>query len=247
MSHLNQTITIITGASSGIGAATARRLAAAGTHVVLAARSEDKLQALTEEIRADGHQASYRVTDVSDASDVRALVDGVLAEHGHIDVLVNNAGLMLFSYWKDVAVDDWDKMIDTNIRGYLNAIAAVLPSMLERGSGHILNMSSVAAHNVGKASGVYSATKFFIRGITDSLRTEIGVDNGIQVSMVSPGVIDTGWAEKVNDSTGKDIATELNDVAITPEQVAGAVLYALDQPSDVTVNDVVIHPTRQPW
>ncbi|MFD8277290.1 SDR family oxidoreductase [Streptomyces flaveolus] len=168
-------------------------------------------------------------------------------EYGPVDHLVNNAGLMLFSKWSDRAVDDWDKMIDTNLRGYLHAIGAVLPGMSARQSGHILNLSSVAGIRVGDASGVYSATKFFIRGITDSLHREVGTTHGIQVSMISPGVIDTGWADKVSTTEGKQIAQDLNEGAIHPDRVAGAVVYALNQPADVTVNDIVIHPTRQDW
>ncbi len=154
---------------------------------------------------------------------------------------------MLFSAWKDTALDDWDKMIDTNLRGYLYAIAAVLPSMLERKSGRILNLSSVAGIHAGDGAGVYSATKFFVRGITESLRKEVGVGSGLQVSMVSPGVIDTGWADKVTDADGRRAATALNKDAIPPEAIADAVAYALDQPASVTVNDIVVHPTKQDW
>lgn len=247
MSNLTDTVTVITGASSGIGAATAKRLAQSGSKIVLAARSEDKLKALVTDIEHAGGTASYRVTDVTSADDVKALVSFAEATYGPVDVLVNNAGLMLFSYWKDVAVDDWSKMIDTNIHGYLNTIAAVLPNMLERKQGHILNMSSVAGHSVGEASGVYSATKFFIRGISDSLRKEVGVESGIQVSMVSPGVIDTGWTDKVGNKSGKNAAEQLNGIAITPEHVADAVAYALDQPAEVAINEIIVAPTKQPW
>ena len=130
---------------------------------------------------------------------------------------------------------------------YLHAISAVLPGMITRGSGDILNLSSVAGARVGDASGVYSATKFFIRGITDSLRQEVGIAHGIQVSMISPGVIDTGWADKVSNTEGKQIAQDLNEGAIHPDRVADAAAHTLDQPADVTVNDIVIHPTRQNW
>lgn len=244
---LKDQVTIITGASSGIGAATARALAAAGSHVVLAARSADKLSDLTASIEADGGSVLAVPTDVTDAQALENLVAQADATFGRIDNLVNNAGLMLFSRWADRAVDDWNLMIDTNLRGYLNAIAAVLPHMLDHKSGHILNMSSVAGIRVGEGSGVYSATKFFIRGITDSLRQEIGVQEGIRVSMISPGVIDTGWADKVNNPDGQQRAQELNEDAISPERIADAVLYALSQPAEVTINDIVIHPTRQVW
>ncbi|MRT24455.1 SDR family NAD(P)-dependent oxidoreductase [Enterobacteriaceae bacterium RIT697] len=247
MSLNKDTVTVITGASSGIGAATARRLAQSGTRIILTARSKDKLKNISDEINAKGGNAEYRVTDVTDAEDVRQIISSIKEKYGRIDHLINNAGLMLFSDWADTALDDWKKMIDTNIHGYLNAIAATLPVFLEQQRGHILNMSSVAGLHTGASSGVYSATKFFIRGVTESLRKEVGVNNGIQVSMISPGVIDTGWADKVNDSKGKDAAKKLNEIAITPEQVADAVAYALDKPEDLTINDIVIHPTRQDW
>lgn len=128
--------------------------------------------------------------------EVEGLIEFAAGEYGPVDHLVNNAGLMVFSKWSDRAVDDWDKMIDTNLRGYLHAISAVLPGMIARRSGHILNLGAVAGTRVGGASGVYGATKFFIRGITDSLHQEVGVTHGIQVSMISPGVIDTGWARR---------------------------------------------------
>lgn len=247
MSNLENTVTIITGASSGIGAATALKLAEKGSKIVLAARNEEKLQKLVSQIKDAGGEASYHVSDVSERSSLEDLVKFAVSKYGKVDSLVNNAGLMLFSDWKDVAVDDWDQMINTNIRGYLHAIAAALPGMIAQGHGKILNMSSVAGLHVGGSSGVYSATKFFIRGITESLRKEVGVEHGIQVSMISPGVIDTGWADKVNNSEGKKAAQELNKIAITPEQVADAVAYALDQPNNLTINDIVIHPTKQDW
>jgi NADP-dependent 3-hydroxy acid dehydrogenase YdfG len=247
MSQLDNSVTIITGASSGIGAASALRIAAAGSRVVLAARNEEKLKKLVEQIIEAGGKAVYHVTDVSEESSQRDLAQFAISEFGRIDNLVNNAGLMLFSDWKDVAVDDWDKMINTNIKGYLYSIAAVLPEMLKQGHGKILNMSSVAGLHVGGSSGVYSATKFFIRGITESLRKEVGVNNGIQVSMISPGVIDTGWADKVNNEQARKTAKKLNEGAISPEKIAEAVVYALNQPAELSISDIVIHPTKQDW
>lgn len=247
MSQLDNSVTIITGASSGIGAASALKIAAAGSRVVLAARNEEKLKKLVEQITDAGGKAVYHLTDVSEESSLRDLAQFAISEFGQIDNLVNNAGLMLFSDWKDVAVDDWDKMINTNIKGYLYSIAAVLPEMLKQRHGKILNMSSVAGLHVGGSSGVYSATKFFIRGITESLRKEVGVNNGIQISMISPGVIDTGWADKVNNEQARKTAKKLNEGAISPEKIAEAVVYALNQPAELSISDIVIHPTKQDW
>lgn len=247
MKHIKNAVTIITGASSGIGAATAMRLAAEGAKVVLAGRNEERLQRLVSQIAADGGTASYKVADVTSLDDTRALANHATRTFGPVEILVNNAGLMLFSAWKEAAVDDWNRMLDTNVKGYLHAIAAVVPSMIARKSGRILNMSSVAGIHVGEAAGVYGATKFFIRGMTESLRKEVGVPNNIQVSMVSPGVIDTGWADKMADGAGKDLAVKLNKDGIGPDAVADAIAYVLNQPPGVTVNDVVIHPTVQDW
>lgn len=247
MSHLTGKTVIITGASSGIGAATAKALAAHGAKIVAAARNQERLDALVAEIRDSGGEATGRVTDITDRADAAALAAFARDTYGSIDVLVNNAGLMLFSYWSDLAVDDWEKMVDTNIKGYLYAIAGVLPTMLEQQSGQILNMDSVAGHQVDTAAGVYSSTKFFVQAMTESMRKDLGVNHGIRVNTVSPGVIDTGWADKVTDPEGRKAAQELNKIAIAPADVANAVVYALNQPENVTVNDVIISPTRHNW
>jgi len=247
MNYLQNAVTIITGASSGIGEATARKLAACGAHVVLLARNEEKLKIIAAQIRASGGSATFFVTDVTDPHSVKAAIAAIERDVGAVDILVNNAGLMLFSYWKDVALDDWNQMIDTNIRGYLHCIAAVLPGMLERQSGRILNMDSIAGLRVAEAGGVYGATKFFIRGMTEGLRKEVGVSHGIQVCMVSPGVIDTGWPDRIKDPEGKASAEELSKVAIEPEFIADAVAFALDKPPSVSIGDLIVHPTKQGW
>lgn len=247
MNHLQNRTAIITGASSGIGAASAKALAAEGARVVLAARNEERLAALVSEIERDGGTAAYRVSNVTDRADAAELAEFAKATYGSIDILVNNAGLMLFSHWSDLAVDDWEVMVDTNIKGYLYAIAGVLPVMLEQGSGQILNMDSVAGHQVGAAAGVYSSTKFFVQAMTESMRKELGVHHGIRVNTVSPGVIDTGWADKVGDPEGRKAAKKLNEIAIPTSAVADAVVYALNQPAEVTVNDLIISPTKQDW
>ncbi|MNU25429.1 putative oxidoreductase [compost metagenome] len=247
MRKLNESVTIITGASSGIGAATALKLAKAGTRIVLVSRADDKMEKVKQQIEDGGGKAEIFVADVTDIEQMNAMVDFAIEKFGRIDNLVNNAGLMLFSQWKDVAIDEWNAMIDTNIKGYLNAIAAVLPKMLEQKSGHIVNMGSVAGINIDVGAGIYHGTKFFVRAITESLRKEVSVHNGMKISLISPGVINTGWADKVTNKEGAEIAAELNRQAIEPEDIANAVLFAFDQPDNVNVNDIVISPTLQDW
>ncbi|WP_405747616.1 SDR family oxidoreductase [Streptomyces canus] len=244
MNHLQDKVVVITGASSGIGAVSAKALSARGAKIVAAARGQETLDQLVADINMTGGTAVARLADVAD---MQALADFAVERFGRIDVLVNNAGLMLFSFWKDGAMDDWNRMIDVNIRGYLNGVHAVLPVMLRQKAGHILNMDSVAGHQVGDGAGVYSSTKFFVQAMTESMRRELGVREGIKASTISPGVIDTGWADKVTDPAGRTAAQELNAIAISPQSVADAVVYALDQPADVTVNDLIISPTRQSW
>ncbi|MCD5997305.1 SDR family oxidoreductase [Pseudomonas sp. CDFA 602] len=247
MNYLTNKTAIVTGASSGIGAATARALAAHGARIVAAAKDEEGLAILVNELRAAGHEATSLVTDVTDAEQTIAMAQRAKDTYGSVDILVNNAGLMLFSNWVDLATQDWNAMIDVNIKGYLNSIAAVLPFMIEQKSGQILNMDSVAGHQVGPAAGVYSATKFFVQAITESMRKELGVQHGIRSNTVSPGVINTGWADKVTDPEGRKAAQALNAIAIAPDDVSRAVIYALNQPANVTVNDLIISPTRQDW
>lgn len=247
MNYLSNKTAIVTGASSGIGAATARALAKEGVKVVAAALDEKGLTALVAELRAAGYEATSCITDVTSLDDTLALARFAIDTYGSVDILINNAGLMLFSSWVDVAVQDWNAMIDVNIKGYLNSIAAVLPFMVEQQSGQILNMDSVAGHQVGPSAGVYSATKFFVQAMTESMRKELGVYHGIRVNTVSPGVINTGWADKVTDPAGRKAAKALNEIAIAPEDISRAVIYALNQPANVTVNDLIISPTRQDW
>jgi NADP-dependent 3-hydroxy acid dehydrogenase YdfG len=247
MNYLKDKTAIITGASSGIGAATVRELAAHGARIVVAARDAEGVGAIVEELKAGGARAVGHVCDVTSRADMAGLAQFAQDSFGSIDILVNNAVLMLFSNWADVAIDDWDSMVDVNIKGYLNAIAAVLPHMMTQGAGQILNMDSVAGHQVGPGAGVYSATKFFVQAMTESMRKELGVHHGIRVNTVSPGVINTGWADKVTDPEGRKAAQALNKIAISPEDIGRAVAYALNQPPNVTVNDLIISPTRQNW
>lgn len=247
MNYLQNKTAIITGASSGLGAASARALSEKGVRIVAAALDQQGLDAMVSELKGKGGDAVGRVSDVTNPEDMKALAQFAQDSFGSVDILINNAGLMLFSNWVDLATDDWEKMINVNIKGYLHAIAAVLPFMLKQKSGQILNMDSVAGHQVGPAAGIYSATKFFVQAMTESMRKELGVQHGIRVNTVSPGVINTGWADKVTDPAGRKAAQELNKIAISPDDIGRAVVYALNQPENVTVNDLIISPTRQDW
>lgn len=247
MNYLQNKTAIITGASSGLGAASARALSEKGVRIVAAALDQQGLDAIVSELKGKGGDAVGRVSDVTNPEDMKALAQFAQDSFGSVDILINNAGLMLFSNWVDLATDDWEKMINVNIKGYLHGIAAVLPFMLKQQSGQILNMDSVAGHQVGPAAGIYSATKFFVQAMTESMRKELGVQHGIRVNTVSPGVINTGWADKVTDPAGRKAAQELNKIAISPDDIGRAVVYALNQPENVTVNDLIISPTRQDW
>lgn len=247
MNYLLNKVALVTGASSGIGKAVALALAGQGAKVVGAALDQVPLDNLVAEIRQAGGEATGRVTNVTDRAEGLALAAFARDTYGTVDILVNNAGLMLFSQWSDLAVEDWDKMIDVNIKGYLHVIAGVLPLMLAQQSGQILNMASVAGHQVDAGAGIYSATKFFVQAMTESMRKDLGINHGIRASTISPGVINTGWADKVTDPAGRKVAQELNKIAIAPEDVAAAVLYALNQPANVTINDVIVSPTKQNW
>ncbi|QBR52307.1 SDR family oxidoreductase [Erwinia sp. QL-Z3] len=247
MNHLQNKTAVITGASSGIGAATALELARHGVNIVAAALDQTGLDKLVKDIESAGGHASGLVTDVTRLEDTQALVKHATDTFGTVDILINNAGLMLFSAWSDIAWDDWNKMVDVNIKGYLNAIASVLPIMLSKSDGQILNMASVAGHQVDAGAGVYSSTKFFVHAMTESMRKDLGVNKGIRVNTISPGVINTGWADKVSDPEGRKVAQELTKIAISPQDVANAVVYALNQPTNVTVNDLIVSPTKQNW
>lgn len=243
MSEIQNKVVIITGASSGIGEATARRLAANNAKLMLSARREDRLKDVVDEIVKAGGTATYRVTDVTDRAQVETLAKDTLSTYGRIDVLVNNAGLMPLSPLDLVKVDEWDRMIDVNIKGVLYGIAAVLPTMRQQKLGHIINVSSVAGHQVFAGSAVYCATKFAVRAISEGLRLE---SNGeIRSTNISPGAIATELTSTISD---EETAARLNafyKIAIDADAIARAIAYAIEQPSDVDVNEMIIRPTLQ--
>ncbi len=243
MSEIKNKVVIITGASSGLGEATARRLAANGAKLMLAARREDRLKELVAEIEKDGGIVKYQVTDVSDRSQVEALIKATHQAYERIDVLVNNAGLMPLSPLDAAKVDEWEKMVDVNIKGVLYGIAAVLPIMRQQKSGHIINLSSVAGHKVFSGGAVYCATKFAVKAISEGIRLE---SNGeIRSTNISPGAVNTELTTTIShDETAKNV-DQLYGVAIDADAIARAITYAIEQPEDVDVNEMIIRPTKQ--
>ncbi|GLX12747.1 oxidoreductase [Pseudomonas straminea] len=241
MNNIQEKVVLITGASSGIGEGCARLLAEKGARVVLGARRVERLEQLVEEIRASGGQAIARRLDVTDAADVQAFVDAAMAEYGRVDVLLNNAGVMPLSMIEALKLDEWNRMIDVNIRGVLHGIAAALPVMQAQRSGQIINVASIGAYRVSPTAAVYCATKYAVRAISDGLRQEVGGD--IRVTLVSPGVVESELADSISDEGARDAMREFRKVAISPSAIARAVAYAIEQPADVDVSELVVRPT----
>ncbi|MFD2026262.1 SDR family oxidoreductase [Promicromonospora aerolata] len=236
-------IVLVTGASSGIGEATAVRLAAEGHHVALGARRTDRLQAVVEKIRADGGRASAHRLDVTVRDDVRAVVDRVVEGHGRIDVIVNNAGVMPLSRLDALLVDEWDQMIDVNVRGLLHGIAAVLPHFRRQGGGHVVTVASVGAHEVYPTSAVYSGTKFAAWAITEGLRMES--DPSLRTTTITPGTVESELADHISDPGAQGYMRDFRRNLIPADAIARAVSFALGQPADVDVNEIIVRPAAQ--
>ena len=240
---INSKVVIITGASSGLGEATARRLADRGAKLVLAARREDRLKDLTEDLKSRGAEAIWQVTDVTDRNQVESLAAAAKEAFGRIDVLVNNAGLMPLAPLDALKVDEWEQMVDVNIKGVMYGIAAVLPTMREQHSGHILNLSSVAGHKVFPGAAVYCATKYAVKALSEGVRMEGGDE--LRSTNISPGAVATELTSTITDPDAKKAADELYEVAIDSDAVARAVVYAIEQPADVDINEIILRPTAQ--
>ncbi len=243
MSGFQGKVIAITGASSGIGEAAALLLAGRGAKVVVGARRTDRLETLVAAIAAKGGEARARAVDVARRADVQAFVDFAKAEFGGVDVIINNAGVMPLAPMVALKVDEWDRMIDVNIRGVLNGIAAVLPDMKARGSGQIINVASVAAHLVVPTAAVYCGTKYAVWAISEGLRQE---NPDIRVTIISPGVVATELGDDISDAGAKDLLKDLRKAALTPDAIARAIAYAVEQPDDVDVNEVIVRPTSSP-
>lgn len=242
-------VALVTGASSGIGAATARKLAAEGVIVGLAARRKDRLEALVAEIVAAGGQAVALETDVSDRASCKAAADVLIARFGRIDALVNNAGVMPLSDIDSLKVDEWQRMVDVNVSGVLNATAAVLPHMTAQHAGHIFNLSSIAGRKVFKGLSVYCATKAAVAAFSDGLRMEIGPKHNIRVTCIQPGAVKSELYEHITDANYLQQMRDLEAsmTFLEGEDIADTVLFALKSPAHMNVAELFVLPTEQGW
>ena len=236
---LKDKVVVVTGSSSGIGEAIARELADGGCKVMLAARREEKLKSLSEEL---GDGVAYQVTDVTDDKQMQKMAQATIDRFGKVDVLVNNAGIMPVSPLIDLKLDDWNKAIDINIRGVLHGIAAVLPHMSDRGSGHIINIGSIASLHTAPNFAVYCATKFAVKAISECLRKEML--GKVRVTIIYPGAVESELVESSNDEqTSKQVNSSFD--FMSPSAISQAVRYAIAQPDEVSVNEIVVRPSTE--
>ncbi|HHS9966659.1 TPA: SDR family oxidoreductase [Raoultella ornithinolytica] len=243
--NIKDKVIIITGASSGMGEAAARHLAKKGAKVVLAARRSSRIDALAKEINEQGGTAMSIATDVTREDDVKKLVDTTVSQWGCIDVLINNAGVMPLSPLDQIKVSEWNQMIDVNLRGVLHGIAAALPYMKAQKSGHIINTASIAGHLVFPASAVYSATKYAVRALTEGLRKETCAYN-VRATIISPGSVSTELLEHISDKDVQAVNQEyVGKVGVPPETYARMVAFAISEPEDVGINEIIFRPTAQ--
>jgi NADP-dependent 3-hydroxy acid dehydrogenase YdfG len=244
-SNIADKVVVITGASSGLGESTARLLARKGAKVVVGARRKDRIDAIVKDIAAAGGRALGFMTDVTKRSDVEALVTGAVEAYDRVDVMVNNAGLMPIAPMAALKVEEWDYMIDVNIKGVLYGVAAVLPIMQRQRQGHIINIASVAGLKVFAPGGtVYSATKFAVRVITEGLRMELKADN-IRCTVISPGAVTTELPESSSEEAVRRNLREFYKIAIPADSIARSIAYAIEQPREVEIDEIVIRPTAQ--
>jgi NADP-dependent 3-hydroxy acid dehydrogenase YdfG len=244
-SNIEGKVVVITGASSGMGEAAARHLAAQGAAVVLGARRMERLRALAGEIAAAGGKALALQTDVTDRGQVQRLVDAAVESCGRIDVLVNNAGIMPLSPLERLKVEEWDRMIDVNLKGVLYGIAAALPHMKAQRSGHIINLSSVAGHKLFGGSAVYSATKFGVRALSEGLRQEVKPYN-IRTTIISPGAVKTELLDHITETDVQEANRDyVGQVGVPADSFARVVAFAISQPEELDINEILFRPTSQ--
>jgi len=241
--HIAGKVIVITGASSGLGEASARHLASLGAHMVLGARREDRLAALAADIRHAGGKVEIVVTDVTRKQDVATLVQAALTHFGRLDVMINNAGLMAVAPLTELKVDEWESMLDINVKGLLYGIAAALPVFEQQGSGHFINIASVAGLKVFGNATVYSASKFAVRAIAEGLRSEVG--GKIRSTIISPGAVNSELKHGSSHAQSASAVRDFYEMAIPADAVARAIAYAIMQPADVDINEIVLRPTAQ--
>lgn len=237
-----QKVVLITGASSGIGEATARLLARKGLQVVLGARRTDRLEKIVSEIRDKGGSAEYRALDVTSLEDMQAFVDFAKDKFGRIDIIVNNAGLMPLSKLEVLKIDEWNRMIDVNIRGVLHGIAAALPIFKQQKSGQFVNVSSIGGHAVYPTAAIYCATKFAVWAISEGLRQE---STDIRVTVISPGNTESELSNTISDAQAAQWTAEFRKSVISADAIARAIKFAIEQPEDVDVNEIIVRPIGQ--
>ncbi len=238
-------VIVITGASSGMGEAAAKHLAQLGAAVVLGARRTDRIEKLANEIEESGGKALAIATDVTKRDQVKKLVDSAVEKFGRVDVILNNAGIMPLSPMDRLNVDEWDQMVDVNIKGVLNGIAAVLPHMKNQKSGHIINTSSVAGHKIFNGSAVYSATKFAVRALSEGLRMEVKHYN-IRTTIVCPGAVKTELLDHITEADVQQANKEyVGAVGLSPDSFANLVAFVISQPEEVDINEIIFRPTSQ--
>ena len=244
MPQIEGKVVLITGASSGIGEATALLLAQKGAKVLLGARRTDRLEKLTATIRSGGGNAEYAELDVTDLEEVRKFAELALRTYGRIDAIINNAGIMPLSKLQELKVDEWNRMIDVNIRGVLHGIAAVLPVMQRQGFGQVVNISSIGGHAVHPRAAIYSATKFAVIAISEGLRIE---NDKIRVTVISPGVVASELAHSISSEDARTAMQDFRQLAIAPDAIARSIAFAIEQPDDVDVSEIIVRPTASPY
>lgn len=244
---LDGKVAVVTGASSGIGEATAKSLSEEGADVVLAARREEELRELADQIETEGGDTLVVPTDVTDEADIQELVDRAVEEFDRLDILVNNAGVMLLEEVEDADPDNFQQMVDVNLSGLMKLTRAALPIMQDQGSGHVVNISSVAGRKSFPGSSAYSATKFGVNGFSEGLRQEVTGEDDIRITLIEPGFVDTELAEHIPDENIQEQTKQTLETmdALTPQDVARSITYAVGQPPHVDVNELLIRPTHQ--
>lgn len=241
-------VAIITGASSGMGAATATLLAKNGIKVMMAARREEWLVRLRNEIISEGGDASYKATDVTSYASMEALANETINTYGQIDIMINNAGVMPLSFFRNLKVQEWERMIDVNIKGVLYGIAVVYQHMEERNEGHIINFGSIASHVIFPSSSVYSATKAAVRVLTEGMRAEIAPHQKIRTTLICPGAVATELSDSITDTSVFPALEKLGNKMWTPMEasdIANTILFAINQPPNVDINEMIVRPTAQ--